>query len=89
MLADQDAMIPVIETMLVTGRESLRRSEAVAAVKAAAFDGETTVRDAIAHGVLTLARGGLNFGIPSFRQHMERLLEEHRELRRRLRERGA
>ena len=89
MLADQDAMLPVIETMLATGRESLRRSEAIAAVNAAAFDGETTVRNAIAHGVLTLARGGLSFGIPSFRQHMERLLEEHRELRRRLRERDA
>ena len=89
MLADQDAMLPVIETMLATGRDSLRRSETIKAVNEAAFDGETTVRQAVAHGVLTLDRGGLSFGIPSFRRHMEHLLEEHRELQMRLRERGA
>ena len=89
MLADQDAMLCVIETMLATHRESLRRSEAVKAVNEAAFDGETIVRDAIAHGVLTLERGGLSFGIPSFHRHMEQLLEEHRQLRKRLRDLGA
>ena len=89
MLADQDAMLPVIETMLATGRESLRRAEAIEVVNAAAFDGENTVRQAIAHGVLTLHRGGVSFGIPSFRRHMERLLEEHRQLRQRLREQDA
>ena len=77
MLTDQDAMLPVIATLLQEGRESLRRSEAVRAVNAAAFDGEKTVREAIIHGVLTLQRGGVSFGIPSFRGHMERLLEEH------------
>ena len=77
MLTDQDAMLPVIATLLQAGRESLRRSEAVRAVNAAAFDGEKTVREAIIHGVLTLQRGGVSFGIPSFRGHMERLLEEH------------
>ena len=89
MLADQDAMLPVIETMLATGRESLRRAEAIEVVNAATFDGEATVRQAIAHGVLTLHRGGVSFGIPSFRRHMERLLEEHRQLQKRLRERDA
>ena len=89
MLADQDAMLPVIETMLATRRESLRRAEAIEVVNAAAFDGENTVRQAIAHGVLTLHRGGVSFGIPSFRRHMERLLEEHRQLRQRLREQDA
>ena len=77
MLTDQDAMLPVIATLLREGRESLRRSEAVRAVSAAAFDGEKTVREAIIHGVLTLQRGGVSFGIPSFRGYMERLLEEH------------
>ena len=77
MLTDQDAMLPVIATLLQEGRESLRRSEAVRAVNAAAFDGEKTVREAIIHGVLTLQRGGVSFGIPSFRGHMERLLAEH------------
>ena len=86
MLADQDAMLPVIETMLATGRTSLRRAEAVEVVNKAAFDGENTVRQAIAHGVLTLDRGGVSFGIPSFHRHMERLLEEHRQLQKRLRE---
>ena len=77
MLTDQDAMLPVAATLLQEGRESLRRSEAVRAVNAGAFDGEKTVREAIIHGVLTLQRGGVSFGIPSFRGHMERLLEEH------------
>ena len=86
MLPDQDAMLPVIETMLATGRESLRRAEAIEVLNAAAFDGEDTVRQAIAHGVLTLERGGVSFGIPSFRRHMARLLEEHRQLQQRLRQ---
>ena len=86
MLADQDAMLPVIETMLATGRGSLRRAEAIEVVNKAAFDGENTVRRAVAHGVLTLDRGGVSFGIPSFRRHMERLLDEHRQLQKRLRE---
>ena len=77
MLTDQDAMLPVIATLLQEGRESLRRSEAVRAVNEAAFDGEKTIREAIIHGVLTLRRGGVSFGIPSFRGYMERLLEEH------------
>ena len=89
MLADQDAMLPVIETMLATGRESLRRAEAIEVVNKAAFDGENTVRQAVAHGVLTLDRGGVSFGTPSFRHHMERLLEEHRQLQKRLREQNA
>ena len=70
MLADQDAMLPVIETMLKTGRESLRRSEAVAAVNEAFRDGENIIRQAIAHGVLTPERGSVGFGIPSFHRHM-------------------
>ena len=89
MLADQDAMLPVIETMLATGRASLRRAEAIEVVNKAAFNGENTVRQAVAHGVLTLDRGGVSFGIPSFRRHMEQLLEEHRQLQKRLREQNA
>ena len=85
MLADQDAMLPVIETMLETGRVSLRRSEAVMKI---ANDGENVVQQAIAHGVLTLDRGGVSFGIPSFHSHMEQLLNEHRQLQERLRQRA-
>ena len=86
MLHDQDAMLPVIETMLESGRPWLRRSEAVRAVNehpsaaaSAPLDGENTVRQAIAHGVLTLERGGVSFGIPSFHSRMEQLLKEHRQ----------
>ena len=78
MLADQDAMLPLVEAMLRTGRESLRRSEAVAAVAASHSDSVNVVDQAIAHGVLTLHRGGVSFGIPSFRRHMEGLLAEYR-----------
>ena len=76
MLVDQDAMLPVIDRMLAEGRDSLRRSEAVAAVAARFPDGEEIIRQAIAHGVLTLQRGGVSFGIPSFHRHMVGLLEE-------------
>ena len=79
MLADQDAMLPIIETMLATGRDSLRRSEAVAAANKASPDGEAAVRQAIAHGVLTSERGAVSFGIPSFHQHMADLLKEHQQ----------
>ena len=80
MLADQDAMLPVIETMLATNRDSLRRSEAVAAANRASSDGEAAVRQAIAHGVLTSEHGAVSFGIPSFHQHMADLLGEHQRL---------
>ena len=45
-------------------------------VDAASFDGERTVREAIRHGVLSLAGGGVGFGIPSFRDHVDCLLRE-------------
>lgn len=84
MLVDQDAMLPVIETMVETGRKSLRRSEAVRAVSEASFDGEDVVPLAIAHGVLSVVNGGVSFGIPSFHDHMAQLLDRHRKLQRRL-----
>ena len=84
MLVDQDAMLPVIEAMVETGRKSLRRSEAVRAVSEASFDGEDVVRLAIAHGVLSVVNGGVSFGIPSFHDHMGQLLDRHRQLQRRL-----
>lgn len=77
MLSDLDAMLAVIEAMVETGREALRRSEAVAAVNKAGLDGEKAVWEAIKHGVLTLQKGAVRFAIPSFRDHMERLLDEH------------
>ena len=80
MLSAQDAMLPVIEIMLATGRDSLRRSEAVAVANKASFDSEAAVRQAIAHGVLTSEHGAVSFGIPSFHKHMADLLGEHQRL---------
>ena len=76
MLSNQNAMLPVIHAMRQQNRDVLWQEDAVAAIQAASFNGEHTLREAIQHGVLTLARGGVSFGIPSFRDHMERLLEE-------------
>ena len=89
MLVDQDAMLPVIEAMVETGRKSLRRSEAVHAVSGAAFDGENVVRLAIAHGVLTVGNEGVSFGIPSFHDHMEQRLDQYRQLQRQLQQHAA
>ena len=76
MLPNQNAMFPVLRAMREQNRDRLWQEEAVAAVDAASFDGERTVREAIKHGVLSLARGGVGFGIPSFRDHVEHLLRE-------------
>ena len=75
MLPNQNAMLPVVAAMRQKNRDVLWQEEAVAAIDAASFDGEQTVREAIKHGVLTLAGGGVSFGIPSFRNHMENLLD--------------
>ena len=81
MLPDQDAMLAVIAAMRKLGRESLRMREAVAALDDAAYDGATTVQEAIAHGVLTADdEGSLSFGVPSFRRHMVQRLERDRRM---------
>ena len=76
MLPNQNAMFPVVRAMRERNRDRLWQEEAVAAVDAASFDGERTVREAIKHGVLSLAGGGVSFGIPSFRDHVDCLLRE-------------
>ena len=76
MLPNQNAMLPVIHAMRQQNRDVLWQEDAVATIQAASFNGEHTLREAIKHGVLTLVRGGVSFGIPSFRDHMERLLDE-------------
>lgn len=82
MLPNEDSMLAVIGAMLKWGGNSLRKGEAVAVLEAASYAGEATVDAAIAHGVLTLEKGGVGFGIPSFHTHMVRRLEAHRRLRR-------
>lgn len=76
MLPNQNAMFPVVRAMRRQDRDRLWQEEAVAAIDAASFDGERTVREAVKHGVLSLAGGGVKFGIPSFRDHVESLLRE-------------
>ena len=74
MLPNQNAMLPVVRAMSQQHRDSLWQEEAVAATDAASFDGERTLREAVKHGVLTVARGAVSFGIPSFRDHLDSLL---------------
>ena len=78
MLPNQNAMLPVIAAMLEQRRRALWQEEAVRAMDDASFDGEGTVREAITHGVLTLEKGSVSFGIPSFFDHMKELLAERR-----------
>ena len=76
MMTNQNAVLPVVRAMREQTRNVLWQEEAVQAINAASFDGEETVRQAIAHGVLTLEGGGVSFGIPSFRSHMNDLLRQ-------------
>ena len=78
MLPNQNAMLPVVDAMLEQRRSALWQEEAVRAINDASFDGERTLQEAIKHGVLTLERGGVSFGIPSFFDHMKKLLAERR-----------
>ena len=78
MLPNQNAVLPVARAMYEQNRNVLWQEEAVQAINDASFDGEETVRQAIAHGVLTLEGGGLSFGIPSFFDHMNTLLQKRR-----------
>ena len=73
MLPDQDAMLAVVGAMRELGRDSLRMKEAVDALNDASYDGPATVREAVAHGILTAGdEGALSFGIPLFHSHMVR-----------------
>ena len=76
MLPNQNAVLPVVRAMRERNRDRLWQEEAVAAIDAAAFNGERTVSESIKHGVLTLAGGRVSFGIPSFREHVDRLLAD-------------
>ena len=78
MLPNQNAMLPVVDAMLEQRRNTLWQEEAVRAINDASFDGERTLQEAIKHGVLTLEKGGVSFGIPSFFDHMKKLLAERR-----------
>ena len=78
MLPNQNAMLPVVDAMLEQRKSALWQEEAVRAINDASFDGERTLGEAIKHGVLTLEKGGVSFGIPSFFDHMKKLLAERR-----------
>ena len=81
MLPNQNAMLPVVDAMLEQRRSALWQEEAVRAINDASFDGERTLQEAIKHGVLTLEKGGVSFGIPSFFDHMKNLRAERRHSR--------
>ena len=85
MLPNQDAMLAVVDAMLKLNRDSLRMREAVKALDDASYDGAdgaATVREAVAHGVLTINdEGALSFGIPSFHNHMAQRLDADRQRR--------
>ena len=76
MLVNQNAMLPVVRAMGQRNRDFLWQEEAIAAMDEASFNGEQTLREAVKHGVLTVARGAVSFGIPSFRDHLDGLLAE-------------
>ena len=77
------AMLPVIAKMLELDQDAIGEDEAVAAVDALNGEGRTIVNAAIAHGALTLTNDGtVSFGVPSFRTHMVRALEQHQKRRR-------
>ena len=84
MLSDQDAMLAVVNAMRERHRDSLRMREAVEALDDESYDGAATVREAVAHGVLTTDdEGALSFGIPSFHNHMLQRLDADRQRRQR------
>ena len=72
------ALLPVIAKMLESGDNAIQESEAVDAINAANYDGQTIVDQAVAHGVLTvISTGVVSFGIPSFHTHMVGELERN------------
>ena len=79
-------LMPVIARMVALGVDSLDKQDAVAAIAEAGVDGDTAIKDAIVHGVLTQELNeSVNFGIPSFHTHMVSALRARTTARDRLR----
>ena len=71
--ADRRAVLAVAAAMETAGSTAIPAHEAADAVIAAGFSAED-VDSAVAHGALTLYRGEVSFGIPSFHDYVRNLL---------------
>ena len=76
----RNPMLALASVMRDSGRRTLDIDDAKAAVVAAGHDGEA-VDAGIESGALTLLRGEVSFGIPSFHDHMLDLLRQHEQER--------
>ena len=72
-------MLPVIDHMRRIGATSLYKWEAEDVISSTGrVNGTESVAAAIRHGVLTVNKGLVSFGIPSFHSHMHELHDRHR-----------
>lgn len=75
---ERRAVLTVAAAMEAAGSTAIPVHEATDAVIAAGFSAED-VDSAVAHGALTLYRGEVSFGIPSFHDHVRKLLANGRQ----------
>ena len=73
MATNRRAVLAVAAAMEAAGSTAIHAHEAADAVRAAGFSTED-MDSAVAHGALTLYRGEISFGIPSFHAYMLNLL---------------
>ena len=74
---DRRAVLAVAAAMETAGSTAIPSHEATDAVVAAGFSAQD-MNSAVAHGALTLHRGEVSFGIPSFHDHVRNLLANER-----------
>lgn len=77
-ITDRRAVLAVAAAMETAGSAAIPVHEAADAVIAAGFSAED-MDSAVAHGALTLYRGEVSFGIPSFHDYMRNLLAAERQ----------
>ena len=77
-ITDRRAVLAVAAAMETAGSTTIPVHEAADAVTAAGFSAED-MDSAVAHGALTLYRGEVSFGIPSFHDYMRNLLATERQ----------
>ena len=77
-ITDRRAVLAVAAAMETAGSATIPVHEAADAVIAAGFSAED-MDSAVAHGALTLYRGEVSFGIPSFHDYMRNLLANERQ----------
>ena len=77
-ITDRRAVLAVAAAMETAGSAAIPVHQAADAVIAAGFSAED-MDNAVAHGALTLYRGEVSFGIPSFHDYMRNLLATERQ----------